>query len=105
MSNWPFGELKMFGYRLIVADPPWRFVLHNEDTGSNKGAAAHYALMDLDEIKTLRVGDLAGADCLLLLWTTGWALAEGQAQLVARAWGFTPKSEIVWIKTTASGKR
>lgn len=104
-EDWQFGALKMFGYQLIVADPPWRFQLRNEETGAKKGAATHYALMDLDAIKALRVGDLAGRDCLLLLWTTGWAVAEGQAQAVARAWGFNPKSEIVWIKTTANGKR
>jgi N6-adenosine-specific RNA methylase IME4 len=23
--SWPFGDLKMFGYRCILADPPWLF--------------------------------------------------------------------------------
>lgn len=34
MSGWPFGKLRMFGYRMIVADPPWRFRLRCEETGS-----------------------------------------------------------------------
>ena len=49
-------------------------------------------------------GKLARGDCLLLLWTTGWAIATGQAQEVARAWSFKPISEIVWLKRYPSGK-
>jgi N6-adenosine-specific RNA methylase IME4 len=60
--------------------------------------------MSLDAIKALQVGLLARGDCLLLLWTCGWAMATGQAQEVVRAWGFTPQSEMVWRKLTASGK-
>ena len=48
--------------------------------------------------------ELARGDCLLLLWTTGWAIATGQALEVARAWGFKPISEIVWLKRYPSGK-
>lgn len=105
MTAWTFGALKMFGYRLIVADPPWRFRLRCEETGSKKGPAAHYALMDLDAIKALRVADLAAPDCLLLLWCTGWLMATGKASAVASAWGFKPQTELVWIKTTVNGKR
>lgn len=94
----------MFGYDLIVADPPWRFELYNEETGSEKGAAAHYRTMSLEEIAALRVGELAGRDCLLLLWTTGWAMATGAAQKVATAWGFKPVTELVWRKTTINRK-
>jgi N6-adenosine-specific RNA methylase IME4 len=31
-------------------------------------------------------------------------MATGHAQAVARAWGFTPQSEIVWRKLTPAGK-
>src|SRR5258706_552176 len=40
----------------------------------------------------------------MLLWTCGWAIATGQAQEVARAWGFKPISAIGWRKTSTSGK-
>jgi N6-adenosine-specific RNA methylase IME4 len=59
-------------------------------------AAVHWA--------DLPVGQLARGDCLLLLWTCGWAMATGQAQAVARAWGFKPQSEMIWRKLTANGK-
>jgi N6-adenosine-specific RNA methylase IME4 len=103
VSTWAFGDLKMFGYDVIVADPPWQFELYSEK-GEGKAAAAQYDLMSLDRIKALPVGQLARGDCLLLMWTCGWAIATGQAQDVARAWGFNPVSEMMWRKTTTRGK-
>lgn len=101
--TWAFDPLVPLSYEVIVADPPWRFRTWSEHNQA-KSASRHYSLMMLGDIKALPVGQLAQADCLLLLWTTGWAIATGQAHDVARAWGFAPKSEIVWNKRTASGK-
>ena len=67
-------------------------------------ADPHYTVMPLGAIEALPVGQLARGDCLLLLWTCGWAMATGQAQAVARAWGFTPQSEMIWRKLTVNGK-
>jgi N6-adenosine-specific RNA methylase IME4 len=39
------------------------------------------------------------SDSLLFLWRV--ASMPDEALAVCRAWGFTPKSEIVWVKTTA----
>ncbi|WP_213287551.1 MT-A70 family methyltransferase [Bradyrhizobium sp. sGM-13] len=100
--SWPFGPLRMFGYDVIVADPPWLFDLYSK-AGEEKSAAAHYELMTLHDIKALPVSQLASRDCLLLLWTCGWAMATCQAHEVARAWGFEPITEMSWRKTTASG--
>ncbi len=92
------------GYSVIVADPPWRF--HNwSEKGRKKAASQHYETMKLDDIKALPVGQIAEWDCLLLLWTCGWAMATGQAHEVARAWGFEPTTELVWRKLTANGRR
>ena len=103
MSAWPFCDLPPLSYDVIVADPPWDFKNYSP-AGTAKGADPHYRVMSLDAIKALPVGLLARGDCLLLLWTCGWAIATGQAQEVARAWGFTPQSEMIWRKLTASGK-
>ena len=100
---WPFDPLPPLSYDVIIADPPWDFENYSA-AGTKKGADPHYAVMPLAEIKSLPVHGLASRDCLLLLWTTGWAIAEGYAQEVARAWGFKPLSEIVWRKLTATGK-
>ena len=103
VSSWQFDHLPMFGLSVIVADPPWDFQNYS-DAGTLKGADAHYDVMSLSDIKALRVGELARGDCLLLMWTTGWAIATCQAQEVAHAWGFKPVSEMVWQKRTARGK-
>lgn len=98
-----FGPLIHMSYEVIVADPPWDFENYS-DAGTKKGADPHYDVMPLDRIAALPVSKLARGDCLLLLWTTGWAMATGQAQRVALSWGFKPVSEIVWLKKTVNGK-
>lgn len=102
--TWPFGSLQMFGYDVIVADPPWEFELRSAK-GIHKSPQRYYDVMPIEEIKALPVGNLARRDCLLLLWTTGWAMATGVAQEVARAWHAEPVTELVWLKTTVNGKR
>jgi N6-adenosine-specific RNA methylase IME4 len=97
--TWPFEPLVPLSYEVIVADPPWDFENYS-DAGTKKGADPHYAVMPLGAIKALPVSQIARGDCLLLLWTTGWAVATGQAQDVARAWGFAPVTEMVWNKRT-----
>jgi N6-adenosine-specific RNA methylase IME4 len=101
--SWPFDNLLMFKYEVVVADPPWEFELRSEK-GNEKAASAHYDTMPIAEIKALPVANLVRHDSLLLLWTTGWAIATGQAQDVARAWGAEPVTELVWIKRTINGK-
>ena len=78
-------------YKTILADPPWNI----EQQGS-RGAARHYNLMTLDEIKKLPVADLAEDDAHLWLWVTNATLEHGYA--VMRAWGFTPRSPLTWVK-------
>lgn len=100
--TWPFHQLTPLSYEVIVADPPWDFENYS-DAGTKKGADPHYAVMPLDGITALPVHELARGDCLLLLWTTGWAMATCQAHEVARAWRFKPVSEMVWNKRTGPG--
>lgn len=102
--SWPFGDLRTFGYEVIVADPPWQFELYSEK-GNMKAASAQYDTMSLSDIMALPVGHLASKHALLLLWTTGWAMATGQAQRVVKAWDAEPVTELVWLKTTLKGKR
>jgi len=52
--------------------------------------------MTLEEIKRLRVNDIAAADAHLYLWTTNAFMVESHE--VARAWGFTPKTILTWVK-------
>ena len=42
--TWPFGSMQMFGYDVIVADPPWDFRTYSQE-GQKKGAGSHYNVM------------------------------------------------------------
>jgi N6-adenosine-specific RNA methylase IME4 len=86
-------------FRLIVADPPWSF--GDALPGKTRGAVKNYACMTLSDIMAYPLPPLA-EDCMLLLWRV--AAMQQEALLVANAWGFVPKAEIVWEKLTASGK-
>lgn len=101
-GSWAFAGLNMFGYDVIAIDPPWTFDLYS-DAGAEKSAGAQYALMSFEDIKAMRVGDLAAPDCLLLLWCCEWMDPAQRSELI-RAWGFTYRSAFMWRKTTVNGK-
>ena len=92
-------------YKVIYADPPWRYnARRNLNTKFGGGAAGHYKTMTLDEIGALPVKKLADTNCALFLWTTFPYLNE-QIKLF-EIWGFTYKTlGFSWIKTNKrSGK-
>ncbi len=82
-------------YSVIVADPPWRFDIRNEDT--TKRNLLPYASMSVQEIQALPVQDLLEENCILFLWCTNSHLHE--AFHVLEAWGFQYKTILTWIKT------
>lgn len=85
---------KRFG--LILADPEWKFVPWNEETGSDRMASNHYATSVLSDIKKRDVPSIAADDCVLALWATVPMLP--QALEVMEAWGFEYRSHCVWLK-------
>lgn len=99
-----FDDLAPLSHDVIVADPPWQFETRSE-MGLLKSADAQYETMTAAAIMAMPVHRVARGDCLLLLWTTGWAMATGLAAAVCSAWGFRPVTELVWVKTTPNGKR
>lgn len=99
--SWPFEGLRMFGYDVIVADPPWQFELRSS-AGEAKSAQAHYECIGLDRIMALPVGELARRDCWLMLWATAPMLP--QALAVMGAWGATYRSRLSWRKVTRTGR-
>jgi N6-adenosine-specific RNA methylase IME4 len=80
-------------YGVILADP-WRWEPYSRETGMDRSADNHYQTMDLTAIKALKVP--AADDCALFLWATIPMLP--QALEVMAAWGFTYKSQFVWVK-------
>lgn len=86
-------------YSCIVADPPWQF--GDKLPGPKRGAEKHYECMSVSEICALKLPAIAD-DAILFLWRVASMAEESYA--VVRAWGFAPKSEIVWYKVAVSGK-
>lgn len=78
---------------LLVADPPWRFA--DSLPGAGRGASKHYDTMPVEAIMRYPI-PLMARTSILLLWRV--ASMQQEALDVARAWGFTVKSEIVWVK-------
>jgi N6-adenosine-specific RNA methylase IME4 len=97
-AEWPFGDLRMFGYRVIYADPPWRYENYSK-AGEWKNAARHYDCMSIDQIAALPVGHLAQERCALFLWATNPLL--DRAIEVMKAWGFRYTTvAFTWAKRT-----
>jgi N6-adenosine-specific RNA methylase IME4 len=99
--NWPFDPLLPFSADLLVADPPWLVEMYSQK-GEKKAPQAHYDCMPIEAIKRLPVGQLAGSDCWLFLWTSAPLLDA--AFEVMRAWDFTYVTRCAWRKTTINGK-
>lgn len=89
-------------WEVIVADPPWRFNDRGArlapDWKGNRRRRRGYRTLPLEQIEGMQVEKVAADDALLFLWTTSSHLVDGSATRVARAWGFEPKTTIVWVK-------
>lgn len=90
-------------YRVIYADPPWKY--GDERAGLEKegtAAAAQYPTMPTADICTLtgadgrHVAELGADDAVLFMWAT-FPLLEDALRVVA-AWGFDYKTAFVWDK-------
>lgn len=105
-------------YSVIVADPAWSF--GDKLPGKKRGAEKNYNVMSAEDICGMARGYAPGHalgpyttalamcskrfrladDALLFLWRV--ASMPQEALDVIRAWGFVPKSEIIWVKTTGA---
>jgi N6-adenosine-specific RNA methylase IME4 len=83
-------------YRVIAADPPWRYEIRSEDP-SHRGVLS-YPSMSLEAICAMgpMVQKIAHEDCILWLWTTNHHLR--QAYTVLDTWGFAEKQILTWVK-------
>ncbi len=80
-------------YPIIYADPPWQYEHSKTD---NRKIENQYPTMSLDEICEMKVGELATPDAVLFMWATSPKLEE--ALRVISSWGFTYRTNMVWIK-------
>lgn len=87
-------------FKVVCADPPWHF--GDKLPGPSRGAEKNYRVLTQLEIEQFPLPSIAD-DALLFLWRVSSQVEE--AYRVVRAWGFVPKTEIVWLKRTTTGKR
>lgn len=82
-------------YRVIIADPPWRYGGGGE---SFRGSAEHhYPTVTPQELGEIPVKDWADpAGCVLLLWST-WPMLPTALGLIG-AWGFEYVTGFPWLK-------
>jgi N6-adenosine-specific RNA methylase IME4 len=85
-------------YRTLVVDPPWVV-----DAGPRSLHDPHeatrplkYATMPVAAIAALPVRHIADQDAHLYLWTINAYVDAAYA--IARGWGFTPSTLLVWAK-------
>lgn len=101
-------------YSTVVVDPPWDvkagralvgYVMRDGkqiwNPASVKSRDLVYSSMTLEDIARLRVADVAAADAHLYLWTINKYLRD--AFDIAKGWGFTYSTTLVWAKNPKGG--
>lgn len=101
-------------YKTIVADPPWQVKAGRQlgeyviDNGKQVFSQLHqksrdlsYSAMSIEEICALPVAEWAEENAHLYLWVINKYVE--QAYTIARAWGFTPSTLLVWAKKPMGG--
>lgn len=83
-------------FRVIYADPPWKYGDSRSALNGTTGASAHYPSMSISELCALPVSEWLDQNAVLFLWVTSPLLFE--AEPVIRAWGFEYKASFVWDK-------
>jgi len=96
-----FAPLPSGRFRLIYADPPWRY---EHVRTESRAIENHYPTLTWEEIRDYEdtggriVADIAADDCVLFLWSTAPKLWE--AMEVLRGWGFEYRTNLVWVKNS-----
>jgi N6-adenosine-specific RNA methylase IME4 len=77
-------------FDIIYADPPWQYEVNFLSASPD----SHYRTLSTEEICTKQV--LTTENAVLFLWATNPMLED--ALKVMKAWGFTYKTNMVWVK-------
>lgn len=98
------SDLDTFSERFgtILIDPPWRFTNRTGKIAPEHKRLRRYNTMTFSEIAALPVGTLAKERSHLYLWCPNALLYEGLE--IMKAWGFTYKTNIVWLKIRKDGQ-
>ena len=88
-------------YRTIYADPPWQFQNRTGKVAPEHKRLNRYETMNINDIKSLPLEEIADKKCHLYLWVPNALLPEGLD--VMRSWGFEYKTNIIWEKVRHDG--
>lgn len=99
--KWPFDPLRMFGYDVIIIDPPTQFDTYSA-RGQSKSGGGHYGTMPWEEIAKFPFGELARCNAIVGLWACPPTL--DRSMWLLREIGAKYKSELIWRKVTKNGK-
>jgi len=92
----------MVKYKIIYADPPWKYSDVRGWDIMCGGVEGHYNTMSVKEICDLPIKELSDENCLLFLWVTFPCLKEGLE--VMEKWGFKYTSiGFTWVKLNTNG--
>jgi len=91
------GQAALEGmFRVLYADPPW---LYNDREPSGTGSETNFPPMTIEEMCRLPVAAHAMPNAVLFCWVTAPMLLENPGpREVIEAWGFKPKTGMVWDK-------
>ena len=82
----------------IIIDPPWPYRAVEKAENRQGYASNEYALLSVDDLAALPIGEVADDPCVLLLWAT-WPFLPDALRLMT-AWGFEFKTALPWVKAT-----
>lgn len=92
-------------YRVIYADPPWRFgskMYQDSNRKMLKLDEVQYNTLSINEIKNLDVNGISHSNSICFLWVPDSHIKEGIS--VLESWGFEYKTiGFNWIKRYSSG--
>lgn len=88
-------------YSTIYADPPWRFQNRTGKIAPEHKRLTRYDTMELEDIKSLPIQEIAADKCHLYLWVPNALLPDGLE--VMKAWGFEYKGNLIWEKVRKDG--
>jgi N6-adenosine-specific RNA methylase IME4 len=100
-EHYAAGDLPDGKFRVLYVDPPWAY----DDSGvileeSAYGRAErHYPTMTIEQLMAMPVIDHVEDDAVMFMWVTAPLLMERPGpREVIEAWGFKPKTGMVWHK-------
>lgn len=102
IESGPFEGLKKNGYRAVLMDVPWKFLVRSEK-GMDRSPENHYSTMTLEQIKALPIRDLIHPKGTVMYF---WVI-DTHVQMafdVLAAYGFAYKTVgFYWAKTNRDG--